>query len=67
MAIYWVPFTINTQIEVIQALLQVRFLSYDEKRELERIMRDLKYRIPLNYSEKDFLQRIISKYGYMIK
>ncbi len=67
MPVYWLPITIEKQLEAIQALLQVRFLSYNEKKELERITKDLKYRIPLNYSEKDFLQRIISKHGYLVK
>lgn len=67
MSIHYLPLTIEKQIEAIQTLLQIKFLLYDEKKELERIKKFLKYRTPLNYSEKDFLQNIISKYGWMIK
>lgn len=67
MAIHWLPFTIEKQLEAIQAILQIKFLLYDEKKELERIKNNLRYRISVNHSEKDFLQKMISKYGWMIK
>lgn len=67
MSIYFLPRTREKQLEVIQSLLQVRLLPYEQKRELERIKRELGYRIQLNQNDKEFLQRMITKYGWLTK
>ena len=67
MGINYLPTMFQKQLEIVELLLQIRLLSYDEKRELERIKRNMKYSIHLNNSERDFLQRIITRYGWLIK
>ena len=67
MGINYLPTMFQKQLEIVELLLQIRLLSYDEKRELERIKRNMKYSIHLNNSEEDFLQRIITKYGWLVK
>ena len=67
MGINYLPTMFQKQLEIVELLLQIRLLSYDEKRELERIKRNMKYSIYLNNSEEDFLQRIITRYGWLIK
>ena len=67
MGINYLPTMFQKQLEIVELLLQIRLLSYDEKRELERIKRNMKYSIYLNNSEEDFLQRIITKYGWLVK
>ena len=67
MGINYLPTMFQKQLEIVELLLQIRLLSYDEKRELERIKRNMKDSIHLNNSEEDLLQRIITKYGWLVK
>jgi len=67
MTIFYLPITIKEQLKAVQDFLKVRFLKHDEKKELERIENELKFRIPLNPNDKEFLKTIISKYGSFVK
>jgi len=67
LAVFFLPFTINEQLKIIQNLLQIWFLKNNEKKELERIQKDLKFRVPLNPAQKEFLKIIIAKYGSYVK
>jgi len=48
-------------------MLDIKFLKNEKKRELERIETDLKFKIPLNLAQKEFLKTIITKYGIYVK
>ena len=67
MTIFYLPITIKEQLKAVQDLSKVRFLKHDEKKELDRIENELKFRIPLNPNVKEFLKTIISKYGSFVK
>jgi len=67
MTIFYLPITIKEQLKAVHDLLKVRFLKHDEKKELDRIEKELKFRIPLNLNDKEFLKTIISKYGSFVK
>ena len=67
MAIFYLPFTIDKQLKAIQGLLKIRFLKNQEEKELKRIETDLKFKIPLNLAQKEFLKTIIAKYGSYVK
>jgi len=67
LTVFFLPFTIDQQLKTIQSLLQVLLLKNDEKKELERIQKDLKFRVPLNPAQKEFLKIIIAKYGSYVK
>lgn len=66
MGVYYLPAMLQKQLEVVDLLLQIRLLSYEDKRELEKIKRNLKYNIHPNSFEKNFLEKIITKYGYLV-
>ena len=66
MGVYYLPAMLQKQLEVVDLLLQIRLLSYEDKRELEKIKRNLKYNIHPSNFEKNFLEKIITKYGYLV-
>jgi len=67
LAIFYLPFTIDRQLKAIQDLLKIRFLKNQEEKELKRIETDLKFKIPLNLIQKEFLKTVIAKYGSYVK
>jgi len=67
MAIFYLPFTIDKQLKTIQNLVKIRFLKNQEEKELKRIETDLKFKIPLNLVQKEFLKTVIAKYGSYVK
>ena len=67
MGVYWLPFTTEEQLRVIQALLKISFIGNDEKSELERIGNNLKWNRFLADNETKYLQSMIDKYGYAIQ
>ena len=66
MGVYWIPYSIPKQLEVIQALQKIWFLPQEQKRFLLEIEKNLKWRIPLSECEKERLQNILTKFGYII-
>ena len=63
MSIFWLPFSLPEQLKAVHALLKIPFIPHDEKKELETIENELRFNIPLNLSQKEFLKTIITKYG----
>ena len=66
MGVFFVPFSIPKQLEAVRSLQKITFLSFEQKRFLSNIENSLKLNIPLSESEKQKLQEILTKVGYMI-
>ena len=67
MGVYFLPFSIPKQLEVVQLLQKVLFLSREQKKFLLDIESNLKLRIPLSEYEKQKLREILRKFGYRIE
>lgn len=67
MGVYFLPFSIPKQLEVVQLLQKVLFLSREQKKFLFDTESNLKLRIPLSEYEKQKLREILRKFGYRIE
>jgi len=66
LGIFYLPFFIPKQLETVQLLQKTPFLSYAQKKFLADIEKTLKFRIPLSEHEKQKLQVLLTKFGFMI-
>jgi len=63
MGVYRWPYRREEQVEICQKLANISFLSYDDKKECQRIAQELgRYKQP-TVSEKSFLEGLIRKHG----
>jgi hypothetical protein len=67
MGVYFLPFSITKQLEVVQLLQKVLFLSREQKKFLFDTESNLKLRIHLSEYEKQKLREILRKFGYRIE
>lgn len=66
MGVYWLPFTIDEQVKVLQGLLKISFLDYEERIKLEQIEHNLSSNRFLTNEESRYLKLIINRYGYTV-
>ena len=67
MGVYWVPFSIPNQLEVVQLLEEVPFIPQEQRKFLFDIENSLKRNIHLTANEKQKLQEILTKFGFRIQ
>jgi hypothetical protein len=67
MGVFWVPYTIPKQLEAVQQLEKILFIPQEQRKFLSEIKDSLKLRISLSKDEKQKLQDILTKFGYIIK
>jgi len=67
LGVFFVPVSIPKQLEVVQLLQNVQFISKEQKKFLFYIENNLKGSIRLTENEKQRLQEILKKFGFRIQ
>lgn len=67
MGVFFIPFSIPKQLEAVQLLQKISFLSQEQKNFLYEIGNNLRINVPLSEREKQKLQDVLIKFGYMIE
>ncbi|MCV0411393.1 hypothetical protein [Nitrosarchaeum sp.] len=67
MGVFFIPFSISKQLETVQLLQKISFLSQEQKNFLYNIGNNLRINVPLSEKEKHKLQDVLIKFGYMIE
>ena len=66
MSTFWLPFNYEEEIFVLEQLLNIEFLGYEDKARIDKILSDLSYFGFIEDSQRRYVDALLNDYGVYV-
>ena len=66
MAAFWLPYSYEEEVSVLEQLLNIEFLGYEKKAKINKILSDLSYFGFIEDSQRKYVDALLNDYGVYV-